>query len=482
MKVLLVNPPQTLKETEKGSTASKLLQRYLGFYPPIGLIHLSAYLEERGHKVDVLDAAALGLANDAIAEKVKVGGYDVVGIGCTTAYWRSSRALAVAIRKSSPDVPLVIGGAHARFYPSESLQYSDFDYAVFGEGEVTFTELLDALAKSGDVSRVDGLAFKKGKKVTVNPQREWIKDMDALPFASWEKLPLHAYGALLTGGRKNFICMMTSRGCPYQCTFCSDTSRLGRKFRPMSPQRVFSEIEHVYHKNGVRYIAFYDDTFTADMERIGKICDMIIASGMKLKWDCRTRVDRVDEKLLWKMKRAGCVCIKYGVESGIEHIRNDIIKKGVTDAQVMKAIELTKKVGIDFHAYFMIGNPTETPATVRKTIDFSIKIDPDMAFFQNVVLQDATCPMFRWALENGYVKEDFTLDYIKGKSDVFYQLLVTQDISFSQHQLLAREAVRRFYLRPRFIFKRLMKINSFAMLYDHLLLGAAFILYRLEKT
>lgn len=482
MKILLINPYQTLDEKKRGSVAPNLMQKYLGFYPPIGLIHLSAYVEREGHKVDVIDAAALGLGIGDIIQRVKDGCYDLIGVGCTTAYWKSTRALATELRKAFPKMPLVIGGAHARFYPVESLKYSEFDYAVFGEGELSFAELIDSIEKSRHLDKVKGIAYKSKGKVTRNGTREWIADMDSLPFASWDKLPLEKYGALLTGGKKNFICMMTSRGCPYQCTFCSETSRLGRKFRAMSVERIFNEIKHVYEKNGVRYIAFYDDTFTADMKRIESLCDRIIESGMSLKWDCRTRVDRVDEKLISKMKRAGCVCIKFGVESGIEHIRNDIINKNVKDDQIMRAVGFCKKAGVDFHAYFMIGNPTETPETVRKSIEFSIKMDPDMAFFQNVVLQDTTCPMFKWALDNGYVEEDFISDYIKGKSDVFYKLLITEKISFEQHMKLAREAVKRFYIRPRFIFKRIKKINSFSMLKEHLMLALAFVLYKLEKT
>jgi len=253
------------------------------------------------------------------------------------------------------------------------------------------------------------------------------------------------------------MAMLTSRGCPYNCIFCSKPI-FGRKVRSQSPQRIASEVEYLAEKFKVKEIAFYDDIFTLDKKRIAKLAEEFKQRNLSLPWTCETRVDLVTEELLKAMKEAGCYIIAYGIESGNQTILDNLRKK-ITIAQVTKAIKMTHDVGIQSIGYFMLGSPGETPATIRQTIDFANYLPLDFAQFS------VTIPFPGTDLYNLYLKQgignknwdNFVYANLRSASAPVFE---TASLSKGDLKKWSKTAYREFYLRFSYIWERLKQTRS----------------------
>ena len=236
---------------------------------------------------------------------------------------------------------------------------------VRGEGEYTFLDFVNG-ARIVDIR---GLTYvNKRDEIVNNPDQEFIEDIDSLPFPSRD--------IYLNGTRyMDYGYIMTGRGCPFECTFCASKKVWKRHVRFRSPENVVEEIKHVHDKHGTKFFYFVDDTFTLDKNRTKKICELLVETDLDISWICDTRVDTIDEELLWLMKESGCVRVKIGVESGSERILK-MVKKRITKKQVKEVVALIKQVGIDLTVYLMIGFPTETEEEMQETLDFAIELEP----------------------------------------------------------------------------------------------------------
>ncbi|OGO18152.1 MAG: hypothetical protein A2Z15_02415, partial [Chloroflexi bacterium RBG_16_50_11] len=363
LNVLLINPPQSTRYPQ----------------PPIGLALVAAILEKAGYPVKLLDANALRLKPEDIIEMVSDA--DIIGITAMTPTVGTALRIAVLLKQKNSNLKIIMGGAHVTLLPEETLQTSPaVDVIVRGEGDVTILELLKAIENNLPLSSVADISYKSNGKIISTDCGAPNIDMDALPYPAFHLLPWQMYQPHPPHGMAMpFGAMVTSRGCPYRCAYCSKPV-FGSRFRAQSPDRVIDEVVYLQQKFGVKEIAFYDDSFTLDKKRVHAIADKIIEKGLKIAWTCETRVNLVDKDLLRHMKQAGCYAVAYGIESASPEIIKTL-QKDITLEQVETAVGETREAGIQVIGYFMLGSPGETPQTIRQTIDFAKKLKVDFAQF-----------------------------------------------------------------------------------------------------
>jgi anaerobic magnesium-protoporphyrin IX monomethyl ester cyclase len=376
MKVLLILPPK-IEQGEK----SKHLFSNLGSVLPLGLAYIGAVLEKAGHSVKVLDYQLPEVTNEALIGELK-SGYDAVGISITTLTSYSGYNIAKMIKENSPKTVVIAGGPHTIALGEAVIdECKDVDYFVYGEGEMTIVELLAAIGSGIDPKSVNGIGFmsKEGKVVT--KPREMIEKLDDLPLPAYHLFDVQSYRPVAgMFKRLPFANIMTSRGCPFNCAFCNKLV-WGYKMRMRSPKNIIEEVKLLREKYGVREIAFFDDTFTMDKNRVIELCNLLRESAPGLIWKCSTRVDSISPELLKQMKAAGCYSIGFGLESGNQDMLNRI-NKGITLEQSRSAIKMAKKAGLETRAYFMLNLPGDTKETTEQTIKFSRELDPDFVDFE----------------------------------------------------------------------------------------------------
>jgi len=365
IKVALVNPPYP------GGLVDYQV-------PCIGLAYITAVLEKNGYEVRVIDCPVLHINLKGLEQEITRFEPDIIGVTSVTATFQSALQAAHAIKETCPDVLVVLGGPHASFMDEEILRgNSDVDVVVRGEGEETMLDLVHCFSKDGlkGLHGVAGLSFRDGGQVVRTPNRPLIQNLDQLPYPAYKHFPLNKYRV---SGRLIFP-VVTSRGCPYQCTFCVASHMFGKTLRARSVGNVVDELEWLRDEYGADAYTFYDDIFTFDVERALKICEEIKNRKIGIPWDCQTRVDRVSPKILTKMREAGCELVSFGVESGSQKIL-DAMKKGTTVEQNEKAIKWAKQAGLSVSISVILGYPGETEETLKQTINFIKKTQPDDAF------------------------------------------------------------------------------------------------------
>jgi len=444
MKVLLVNPPQKTKCPQ----------------PPLGLAMLAAVLEKKVDSVHILDLAALGMSDESLITRISQEKPDIVGITAMTPTIDNALNVAKKVKETDGDIQVILGGAHATLLPEETLRGSaDIDVIVCGEGEQTTPEVVKVLEENSDhLNQVAGIAYRQGTGVRTNPLRPPILDLDSLPFPAFHLLPIGKYRLHPPFGRQMPIMpIITSRGCPYRCIFCSK-SVFGHKYRSNSPAYVLDQIRLLSERFGVKEVKFYDDSFTLDRKRVATICALLKEQHLDIPWTCETRVNLVDRDLLKTMMEAGCYMIEYGVESGNPQILENL-KKDITLEQAARAFEWTHEAGIETVAYFMIGSPGETRETIEETIGFAKKLDPDFVQFSTATPYPGT-ELYRMFLEEGFMPEQW--------SKYVYADLRPDDNPAFETKNLTREELREwnkraytsFYLRWTYASKRLAKTTS----------------------
>jgi anaerobic magnesium-protoporphyrin IX monomethyl ester cyclase len=360
-KVALVNPP-----TLKGVFHHQL-------YVPIGLAYLAAVVEKAGHELAVFDCPALSMGQEALKEKLENFSPDLVGVTSMTPTIQSALQSTRVAKAACPDATVVIGGPHATFMDKQILNDEpSVDVVARGEGEETLLELAQATTESNKLQDILGITFRNGKETVQTPTRPAIRNLDDLPYPAYNHFALEKY--LLYG--KLFLPVITSRGCPFQCAFCTTSRILGKEYRARSPKNIVDELEHierVYHADS---FTFYDDTLTLDKGRIFQICDEIKARRIHIPWDCQTRVDQVSKEILAKMKDTGCQQVFFGVESGCQTIL-DAVNKRTTVEQNEKAIRMAKDAGLFVSISIILGYPGETPEMLQQTLEFIRRAEPD---------------------------------------------------------------------------------------------------------
>ena len=455
MKILFINPPS---KNEIISCNPEIIKKERGYDPPLGILYLAAYLEKNSdHQISIIDAQVEELTSNQLAKKIQAISPDIVGITAMTFTLIDVIKVIEIVKKIDSKIKIILGGPHAHIYPKETLDLSGVDFVVLGEGEKPLFELIKNINNPKKLKEIKNIAFKdENKQIVINECRDYNQDLDELPFPARHLIPYKKYWSILSGN-KIMTTMFTSRGCPYQCTFC-DRPNMGKLFRSRSAKNVVDEMEECL-KMGIKEIFIYDDTFTVNKQRVMDICNEIITRKLKFVWDIRSRIDTVDEEMLKKLKQAGCDRIHYGVESGTEKILK-VLNKGIHLDQVVNIFNLTKKIGISTFAYFMIGCPTETKNDILQTIKFAKNLNTDYVQITIFTPFPAT-KIYYDALNQGVIKNDYWLKFAKKPNLTFKTKYWTKELSNETLFTLINSAYKQFYLRPNFILKTLKEINSF---------------------
>lgn len=446
MKILLV------RNHDIGNVNTRLpesLNKAQGIYPPLGLAYIAAVLEKAGHKVSILDSQALNLTTPEIKDYISKESPDAVGVTCMTPNVRGALEVMKLSKEVSKDIITVIGGPQISVFPNETLSFDFVDYGIFGEGENAMLELVNNIEEGKAVSNITGLVYKKNGKVNIN-QASLVENLDELPFPARHLLPNEKYHCVIS--RNPFTTMITGRGCPFRCGFCFK-GPADRNIRLRSAKNVVDEMEHCIEKYKVKEIMFYDDTITFNREHIKNICNEIIERKIDIDWEAPTRIDCVDEEILKLMKKAGCIRLRYGVESGDQKIL-EIMRKRITIEKIEDIFKITKKIGIEAFAYFIIGYATEDEKTIRNTINFAKKLDPDWAMF-TVATPLPFTNLYDLSVDKGLIDSNYWKNFVLGKTNERIPFLVEGSDEW------VKKAYKEFYLRPRFFLKKIYKIRSF---------------------
>ena len=368
--VALVNPPYPVEAPQ-------------AIFLPLGISYLTAVLEESGYAVDVVDCQTTRPTQKDLEDIFKSLNPDIIGVTAATLTYLPALEILKAAKTALPNATTMIGGPHVTVVDEATFTDSNnVDIVVRGEGEQTMLELA-RLTSEGDaknLSQVAGITFKNNNRVIRNPDRPFIQDLDSLPHPAHKHFDVTKYKIL----GKTYLPIITSRGCPSRCTFCAAYKMCGRDFRARSPKKVVDELEWLRDEFGAGAFAFYDDTFTFDVNRAVAICDEMQKRKVNLPWDCRTRVDRVSKELLAKLHNTGCQLIHFGVESGNQQMLNQM-RKGTTVELNAKAVKLAKEAGISVAISLVIGYPGETSEQLKQTIDFIYKTKPEYVYMCEAV-------------------------------------------------------------------------------------------------
>ncbi len=370
MKVVLVNPPYVFWKA-----GAEHIRSLLGHYAPLGLLSLAAYGREHVTRLElsIVDAPAQGLSREETERRVIDEAPDVVGITMTTTVAQSAEAIAQTVKAALPHVTVVVGGPHVSGTGAPAMQKAaSFDVAVLGEGELTFTDVLQALREGRALSTVPGILYRD-QDCTVNrtPPRPPIADLDTLPMPAFDLLPdfPEAYQPnIFFSPAGPAAGIVTSRGCPFRCRFC-DQSTFGHRYRAASPESVFATVRKLREDYGIRYVLFLDDTFTIDRRRVLALCELMRGVRPRLAWSCDANVMTVDREMLRAMKRAGCWSISFGLESGSPRVLRSSRKEIDLD-RAREVISATRAAGIHAKGLFMLGVPEESRETILETRAF----------------------------------------------------------------------------------------------------------------
>jgi len=439
MKVLLVVPP-----------GGYYAERWSGgvLMPPLGIGYVAAAAERLPHDIQILDAHVRGYENSDISRHVESYKPDIVGLTFTTENRFEAFETARIIKKTQPNCHLTAGGPHVSLAAEDTLEgIPALDSVVIGEGEVTFCELIEALAEGSgcQLNKVNGIVYRsQNGTIERTPARPRIDQLDDIPFPARHLYPspeLYNFKFDVPGkGIRRFVNLMTSRGCPCGCNFCSTPKVWGRKVRMRTPDNIIAEIDHLVETQGAEALWFFDDTFNTSPNRVRKLCALMISRGYDLPWFCEVRVDLMSRDLLADMKAAGCYTIGFGVESGSQRILDDVIGK---DLQLEKVYELNKwcrELDVIANPFFILSHPTETMIEARQTMDMISKFKGNahvsMAFLhvypgtslEKTARENGTLPHdFRWHQANRV--EVKTLASAQGNVPIFLDQLSWSQIS-----------------------------------------------------
>lgn len=367
MKLLLISPPTRSVVKEVLGAAG----------PPLGLAYLAAVAVEQGWETKILDGLTESLTMQDVAGIVEGFQPDVVGLTATTPAIYDAYAVARIVKEHAPGALVLLGGPHATFMSHEVLEECPYiDVVVKGEGEETLREILEKIERGGGLEGVAGITYRAGDRMREGPPRGLTENLDALPMPAYDLLPMEKYVV----GKVRYAAVITSRGCPYGCIFCSSSLQFGKRWRAHSPERVLEELMILRYDYGVREIEFLDDTFTLNMGRAEEISKMIVREGLDISWSASSRVNTFSRGLGEAVRKAGAHTIYFGIESGSDETLR-LIGKGITKRQAVDAVGAAKESGLNALGSFIIGFPHEREEDIRATIRFADRCGVDLAQF-----------------------------------------------------------------------------------------------------
>ena len=452
MKVLFINPP---------FTGFGGMEGHGGRQAPLNLAYLASYLRavQPHHEIAIFDGEAYGADFEEVNEFIKTFKPQLVGLTMPTPAYLHVLEIAKMAKEYSKGCWVVVGGPHPSAFASETTREENIDFSISGEGEMSFSLLIKTLETGGSLESIGGLAYKTDEGVHYNTNKTLIDNLDDIPFPARDLLPMDRYvitGPKRVSGRLGGN-MITSRGCPYDCTYCDSKVMWTRAARLRSVGNIVDEIQECKDTYGIGEINFHDDIFPMSKNHTIEVCKEIQRRKIDIRWVCMNRVNFCYPEVMEEMYKAGCRKIMFGFESGSNEILK-LIKKKATIEQAQEAVKICRSSGIKVMGSFMIGNIGEDEHSIRQTIDFSKSLDLDTAsFFVSIPFPGTE--LFTQASEKGYLKDkikwsDFC---VLGTDDPPMVLL---NITPQRVLELQAQALKEFYLRPKYILKKFFGIRS----------------------
>lgn len=427
---------------------------------PLGLGYMAAYVRQHGHSVKLFDPEAHRMPFGTMWEALETFKPDVIGFTSVTSNFMMAKELVTEAKRRF-GCAVIMGGPHVAALPKSSLLGTPgLDAVILGEGEIPVLQLAQGFSQNGriDFRQVESGAFFDGGEFVKTRHAPLIENIDSIPYPARDLVDMSVYrlhGHFQRGSRSATI--LSSRGCPSRCTFCGNFT-MGRRFRPHSPEYFVGELEMLVKRYGIRHFHVVDDCFSYDPQRVERICDLILERKLGITWFIFGRVDTLqNERLLKRMRQAGCVYALLGIETGNQRI-NDIMRKGTTLEQAETCCRILRKTGIRYFNSFIIGNEGDTESTILETIRFAKKLKSVMAGFSLLIPFPGT-----WLFKK------YFSDYDRPDTDWNAWCNVAQDIPYEPRQTtlskadifrLTALAYRRYYLNPSQWLRILAFVNN----------------------
>jgi len=419
-----------------------------GITPPLGLMYLASHLRSKGiEEIKIIDTRIINNPYATVESIVEKFNPHIVGISGLTVEFGAMQKIARITKKLNKSILIVAGGPHATAYTHDLLSNEEFDIAVLNEGEETFTEL--CLNFDNNYRSIKGIAYRENNNIIVNPPREFISDLDTLPFPAWDLIDINAYAkfpSMASLGRRPYMTLMTSRACPFKCIYCHNI--FGKNFRYRTPANILNEMNELRRNYNITEFEIIDDVFNLNKTRAMEFYDLVSKHfpHALLSFPNGLRTDMLDEEEIKAMKRAGVIYVAVAIESANERLQK-LMKKYLNIKKAAEAIELYEQMGIFTNGFFMIGFPTETKEEILNTINFAVNSKLHTAQFFIVTPFHGTelVELYKQQIKN------FKIDY--SDHEFYFGKYNLSKVSNRELFRLQKMANWRFYLSPSRIFR-----------------------------
>ncbi len=455
-RVLLINPPQ--EHILPAGIEDDFID-IIGFYPPLGLMYIATVLKQNGFDVRIIDSVPMGIDYHQLKQQISDYQPFIVGIATFTMSMVDVLLTAKLVKEVDNKINVVLGGHHVLLYPQESIKYDNVDFILKGEADYTFLELVKKLQNNADFDEllsIDGIGFFRNDKVYLNPKTAMIQNLDELPIIDRSLLPMDLYKSIV-GRNKMVATVMSSRGCPYKCTFCYTPSKI---YRSRSTENMIEEIKYLIDL-GYKEIFFFDDLFALKPQKVIDFARALRRENINIDWSFRGRINTVTKEMIDEVAKSGIHRIQFGIESGVDKTLRRI-KKGITTERVREVIKWCREAKITTIGNFMIGLPDETEADIEQTLKFSRQIGLNYAQYSILVPYPFTA-IYVEGLQRGIIKNDFWLEFAKDPFGVkpnfkvqYWTENVTEEFLFKT----IKKSFKRFYFRPVTILNKLREIRT----------------------
>ncbi len=446
MKFSFINP----------SPSSESLYMVPTAWPPLGILYCAGVLKAGGVDVSLLDQPAKGFSLDQTVKWVKEEDPEIIGFSVLLSTAKQAPIIAERVKAEDPNITVVFGSHHSTFNAERILKkYPFVDIVVRGEGEYTSLEIAQSIEKQRDLDKVEGVTFRKNSKIVSTPDRALNKDVDALPFPNRDLAGIQ-YASTIFGVKINsrkFTTLLSSRGCPFNCSFCGIRKFTRRVWRPRSVENVMAELEYL-QSEGYEQFLFADDNFTLDAKRVSRLCRSIKKEGMDIDWFCDSRVDHVNYDMFRKMVNSGCKCLFFGIESANQRIL-DYYRKGITPEESEKAVRKARKAGVDvIVGSFIVGAPDETRREIINTLQFANKLDLDVPDV-NILGAHVGTDIWDNLVAKGFLNEDE-----QWEDEICVPRDVPTPVPYEELRSLIFDYFRAFYLNPRQLITEFLRTSK----------------------
>ena len=454
-RVLLVYPPSPVINREDRCQQPTKELLVIPPLPPTDLMYLAAIAESCGFEAIIRDYSQGG--NFEADLKEIQPNYLVANIATPT--FKSDMTAVQLAKEIVPNICTIVKGAPFLTYNTNTIYENPFvDYVIIGEAELTLKDILDGVPDN----EILGICYRENFQPVKTEKRPFNENLDSLPFPARHLVDNSIYRRPDNGKVQAVI--KVARGCPFHCFFCLATPVSGTKVRKRSPENIVAELKECVEKYNIRNFLFWSDIFNLDREWTLELCQKIIESGLKITWSSNTRADTMDDEMAKMMYKSGCRLVSIGVESGSQKMLDNIGKK-ITLDDIRNTVKILKKNKIKIYNYFVIGLPWETEETVEETIKFAIELDSNFISFYTATPLPGT-KYFAYAMLNRLVEGN--LDF---RSAYYEPVVRSEHLSKERIFELHKQAVKRFYLRPKFILKTLFSVRSFAEVKNYFIAG-----------